>query len=72
MNIEVKTNDWILPNRIGYNEKIYKFLKFNSNIANLQLDNIEKGDTFDYSDYLKNHDTRNLQRKTNPSNLHIL
>jgi len=35
-------------------DKIYKFLKFNSNIANLQLDNIEKGDTFDYSDYLKN------------------
>ena len=23
MNIEVKTNDWVLPNRVGYNKKIY-------------------------------------------------
>ena len=23
MNIEVKTNDWILPNRVGYNKYIY-------------------------------------------------
>jgi len=23
MNIEVKTNDWVLPNRVGYNKKMY-------------------------------------------------
>ena len=23
MNIEVKTNDWVLPNRVGYNKQIY-------------------------------------------------
>ena len=27
MNIEVKTNDWVLPNRVGYNKKIYNTLK---------------------------------------------
>ena len=34
---------------------IYKFLKFNSQIAKLKLENIMKGDTYDYTDYLKKY-----------------
>ena len=47
-------------------DKIYKFLKFNSNIANLDLDNIEKGDTFDYSDYIKLNENKFDRVFTNP------
>ena len=47
-------------------DRIYKFLKFNSNIANLDLDNIQKGDTFDYSDYLKHNENLYDKVITNP------
>ncbi len=47
-------------------DKIYKFLKFNSNIASLELDNIEKGDTFDYSDYIKSNENKFDRVFTNP------
>ena len=35
-------------------DKIFKFLRFNSQIAELEMNNIEKGDTYDYTGYLKN------------------
>ena len=35
-----------------YDDKIYKFLKFNSMISNLNKDNISKGDSYDYHDFL--------------------
>ena len=47
-------------------DKIYKFLKFNSNIADIKLDNIEKGDTFDYQDYLKDNENKYDKILSNP------
>ena len=47
-------------------DKIYKFLKFNSNIADIKLDNIEKGDTFDYQDYLKENENKYDKILSNP------
>ena len=37
-------------------DKIFKFLRFNAQIAGLTLDNITKGDSYDYSEYLKKHE----------------
>jgi type I restriction-modification system DNA methylase subunit/restriction endonuclease S subunit len=36
-----------------FDDKLYKFLRFNANIAGLNLDHIEKGDSFDYHSYLE-------------------
>jgi type I restriction-modification system DNA methylase subunit len=67
--LQVKKNTKVKPENIYAHEnddKIYKFLKFNSNIAGLEMDNIEKGDTFDYSDYLKQNVNKFDRIFTNP------
>ena len=38
-----------------FDDRIFKFLKFNSNIAGLKKDNIIKGDSYDYRNYIKNN-----------------
>lgn len=47
-------------------DKIYKFLKFNSNIAELELDNIKKGDSYDYTEFIKNNEKKFDRVTTNP------
>jgi type I restriction-modification system DNA methylase subunit len=39
-----------------YDDKIFKFLKFNSNVAGINKDNIIKGDSYDYHDYLQHYE----------------
>ncbi len=38
-----------------YDDKIFKFLKFNSNVAGINKDNIIKGDSYDYHDYISHY-----------------
>jgi type I restriction-modification system DNA methylase subunit len=47
-------------------DRIFKFLKFNANIAELELDNIEKGDSLDYSSYLKHNENKFDRIFSNP------
>lgn len=49
-----------------FDDKIFKFLKFNSKIAGLNTQNIQKGDSFDFPSHLKH--SENLYDKviTNP------
>ena len=47
-------------------DKIYKFLKFNSSIAGINLSNIDKGDTYDYQNYLKENETKYDKILSNP------
>ena len=49
-----------------FDDKIYKFLKFNSNIAELELDNIKKGDSYDYTEFIKNNENKFDRVTTNP------
>jgi type I restriction enzyme M protein len=49
-----------------YDDKIYKFLKFNSMIAELEKDNMEKGDSYDYHDFLSEKQNSFDRVVTNP------
>ena len=49
-----------------YDDKIFKFLKFNSKIANLTQDNIVKGDSFDYYETLRDSKEKFDIVMTNP------
>lgn len=49
-----------------YDDKIFKFLRFNANIANLNPDNMGKGDTYDFHNYLKDRENQYDRIYTNP------
>ena len=47
-------------------DRMYKFLKFNGSIADLNLDNLNKGDTYDYLHFIKKHQGKYDRIFTNP------
>jgi type I restriction-modification system DNA methylase subunit len=61
---KVNNTDNIYAHEID--DKIFKFLKFNSKIANINSDNIKKGDSFDFESYLENEQECYDKILTNP------